>query len=509
MAEEEPMRGVAAALGTGLRIAFVRLRFVLLLLAILVVAASWNAIEARVGRVLHGAAGAARASADEYFCPMHPAVVRDEPGKCPSCGMPLSARKRSIAPVDAAGPPRLQLSPFRIRQAGIRTSVVERRPLELSIDAPGFVRYDEARVARVTARFSGRIERLEANTTGASIEKGKALATIYSKEVTAAFTTYLVQLKELRESEARSATGGITRGRALVDAARRQFALWGFESDQIEEIEKEGKAPTTVEIRAPLSGVVTHREVVVGDYVVEGTPLFHVADLSVVWLVAKVHRDDLPFVAKGRKLVGTDAGVPGRTFEGEVAYVAPFLDETTQTADVRAEVSNPDGLLRPGVSVAASLRVPVSAIERFRAQPRSMTAAAPRVVYTCPMHPDVVQDAPGKCEKCGGMDLVRKEIPAAADASDVLAVPESAVVDAGDGKVVYVESSPGVFAARAVEVGPRCGEFVPVVGGVEVGEKVAVAGAFLLDAETRLDPGAARAYFGASDAPAAKPGSAR
>jgi hypothetical protein len=123
------------------------------------------------------------------------------------------------------------------------------------------------------------------------------------------------------------------------------------------------------------------------------------------------------------------------------------------------------------------------------------------------MHPEVVRDAPGKCEKCGGMELEKTELPGGGGAADVLAVPESAVVDTGARKVVYVESSPGVFDAREVVLGPRAGVHYPVVKGLAAGARVATAGAFLIDAETRLNPAAAGAYFGASGAtPAQKQG---
>jgi hypothetical protein len=83
----------------------------------------------------------------------------------------------------------------------------------------------------------------------------------------------------------------------------------------------------------------------------------------------------------------------------------------------------------------------------------------------------------------------------------VLAVPESAVVDTGAEKVVYVERGPGMFDGVAVVLGPRCGGFYPVLRGLEAGQRVAAAGAFLIDAETRLNPAAASMYFGGSAAP--------
>jgi hypothetical protein len=79
----------------------------------------------------------------------------------------------------------------------------------------------------------------------------------------------------------------------------------------------------------------------------------------------------------------------------------------------------------------------------------------------------------------------------------VLAVPESAVVDTGSHKVVYLERMPGMFDGVEVVLGRRSGDFYPVVRGLEAGQRVVTAGAFLLDAETRLNPSMAAAFFGA------------
>ena len=85
---------------------------------------------------------------------------------------------------------------------------------------------------------------------------------------------------------------------------------------------------------------------------------------------------------------------------------------------------------------------------------------------------------------------------------EVLAVPESAVVDTGTRKVVYVERGPGMFDGVEVTLGARCGEFFPVAKGLEAGQRVATAGSFLIDAETRLNPSAALSYFGAGSSSA-------
>lgn len=124
-----------------------------------------------------------------------------------------------------------------------------------------------------------------------------------------------------------------------------------------------------------------------------------------------------------------------------------------------------------------------------------------RLRWWCPMHPEVTADRAGAtCAACGGMVLVPRIVSYRPPGS-VLGVPASAVVDHGDQGLVYVEHGDGMFDAVAVRLGPRCGESYPVIGGLEPGDRVAVQGAFLIDAETRLNPGLAAAYFGAGPRP--------
>jgi membrane fusion protein, copper/silver efflux system len=70
----------------------------------------------------------------------------------------------------------------------------------------------------------------------------------------------------------------------------------------------------------------------------------------------------------------------------------------------------------------------------------------------------------------------------------LLAIPETAVVDTGERKVVYVESMAGVYDAYAVTLGSRIGMYYPVLDGLKLGQKIVTRGAFLIDAEARLNP---------------------
>ena len=120
----------------------------------------------------------------------------------------------------------------------------------------------------------------------------------------------------------------------------------------------------------------------------------------------------------------------------------------------------------------------------------------PGETWACPMHPERTSDKKTPCPDCK-TEMRHYEF------EQLLAVPAASVVDTGERTVVFVESMPGTFDAVDVKLGHRSGEYYQVLKGLAAGQRVVTAGAFLLDAETRLNPAAAAAYFGASDA--AKP----
>ncbi|MCE9637937.1 MAG: efflux RND transporter periplasmic adaptor subunit [Planctomycetes bacterium] len=479
---------------TACRIVSVRLRFIGLLILVMFVAATWDDIVAHVERWTHAGShehGPAETGV-EWFCPMHPHVIRDEPGACPICGMPLSKRVKGEATKLPDGVrARVSLSPYRVAQAGVRTTIADWRPLEREVSTVGFLEFDERKLARIAARFPGRVTYVNPEiVTGAHVEKGQPVLTIWSPEIFSAEAAFV---------NAQGALPLTPDAAASRDSARKKLVAWGLTDEQIDAVAKAGTAFETVNVLAPSTGVVTKRSVVAGDYVQEGSALFDIADLSQVWLLARVYEEDLPLVTAGRKVVAVATAWRDQPFEGTVAFVEPTVDRASRTVGVRVELPNADGRLRPGMFVTATIRVPMADVEPWRSATKP-PPGPPRTVYECPMH-SVVRDEPGECSECGGMKLIPREIPGGPQAADVLAIPETAVVDTGRARVVYIESSPGVFDAHEVVLGPRAGAFYPVIRGVAPGARIATAGSFLLDAETRLDPAAAGTYFGASGSP--------
>jgi Cu(I)/Ag(I) efflux system membrane fusion protein len=470
-------------LWTALKILNVRLRFILLMVVTGLIAANWDSITAHWERWTRPHPAATTAAAVEYYCPMHPSVVRGEPGNCPICGMPLSRRERGEAAALPEGViARVQLTPYRMALAGVATSAVEYRVVDRVIRAAGTISADEGRVASISARVGGRIEKLVVDFTGQTVALGDALAEIYSPDLIATQQEYLTAL---RQPQARQA--------GLVDAARTRLRLWGVADDQIADLERRGEPPRTFTLRAPIGGVVTRKTVQAGQYVAEGTELYTVTDLARVWANAFVYENDLASVRVGQAVEVTSRALPDRRFAGRVAFIALTLDPETRTAQVRVDVPNPDQQLRPGMYVDMRIELASAA---------SATGAPATVKYTCPMDPEIVSDQPGSCPICG-MNLEKVETPAVGGGS--LVVPESAVVDNGTQRVVYLEREPGVFDAVALELGPVAEGYYPVLSGLIAGDRVVTQGAFLVDAEVRLNPAAAGSYFGASGGPSAGP----
>jgi multidrug efflux pump subunit AcrA (membrane-fusion protein) len=389
---------------------------------------------------------------------MHPTIVREKPDKCPICGMPLSKRKKGEATdAEEALPPgvvsRKQLTPYKVVNAGVQTVEVGYQPLSKEITTVGFVEYDERKLARIPVRPAGksRIDKLYVNVTGQAVKKGEPLALLYSPEL----VNTVQNLLDARNS------GNQDR----VRMSRQRLRLWDIDDKQIDDILRaDGKPITHVTVRSPISGYVIKKYQVEGEYVEEGARVYDVADLSTVWIEAQVYEDQIAFLQEGLPATATTKAFPNREFRGQVAFIYPFLDTATRTVKVRFDMHNPGNELRRGMYANIVLHVPAVQLN-----------ALPK-------------DASDDMKRMHEQGLM-------------LAVPDSAVIDTGSRKIVYRESEQDTFEGVDVQLGPRCGPFYPVLGGLKVGDRVATAGAFLIDAETRLTAGASATYFGASGGP--------
>lgn len=466
-----------------------RLRFIAVLIAVGGTIAYWDTLKAYYEKWTRPTAAVAEAAADtEFWCPMHPAVIREKPDKCPICGMPLSKRKKGDVAQDEALPPgvisRVQLTPYRVALAGVQTWETRYQPLSKEIRAVGFVEFDERRLARVAVRVTGksRIETLHVNVTGQVVRAGDPVAELYSPDLVTTWQN-LLEARRLKIAD-------------LERITRDRLQLWGIDNDQIDSMLRANQSATRITIRSPISGHVIKKYQVEGEYVEEGARLFDIADLSTVWIEAQVYEDELAFLRGGLEVTANTKAYPNREYKGRLAFVHPHLDSLTRTLRVRFDVDNTDHELRPGMYGTVRIKTPVAKLHAFAEQRERQyrdslaaeTAVEALVSSSLPPHGvrSLVRGA-------GELALARQQ--------QVLVVPEMSVIDSGSRKIVYRESDPGVYDAVEVQLGPRAGGFYPVLRGLQPGDKVATHGAFLIDAETRLTSGAGSTFFGASGGP--------
>ena len=321
------------------------------------------------------------------------------------------------------------VSPQMQQLMGVRTAIVEAKTLSRTVRAVGTVTYDESRVTRVHSKVDGWVDKLYVNSTGALVSKGQPLFAIYSPDLVATQSEYLMAKKN-HEALATSSIPEVRIGASsLVAASKTRLALWDMSDQQLRELEQKGEAQRTVTLYAPYGGFVIKKDINEGMRVMADKELYTLADLSNVWVNVDVYESDIPFIKIGQRADISLSYSPGESLKGRVSYVYPYLDEKTRTVKVRLEHSNPGYKLKPDMYVNAEIKIP------------------------------------GETH---------------------LSVPEEAVLDSGTRKIVFVDKGDGHFEAKEVKVGTKMEGFYQVLSGLKEGEKIAASSAFLLDSESRL-----------------------
>ncbi|MGE5176769.1 MAG: efflux RND transporter periplasmic adaptor subunit [Hyphomicrobiales bacterium] len=310
----------------------------------------------------------------------------------------------------------IRLDVVRRQEIGVTTEAVAARDLDATILAAGRVAYDETRRADVAPKFGGWARDVRVDYTGSPVRKGETLLTVYSPALFAAEQEYLEALKAGNDAD-------------LAQAARQRLLLWDVPASTLDAIASSGKPLEAVPIVAPVGGVVVEKNVVEGSAFSPGTVLYRIAPIDPVWVIASVYQYELPLVRTGMEAGIQVAYLPGASRTGRVSYVNPYLDPSTRTGEVRIDVRNPTGDLKPGMYVDVLLH-------------RSL----------------------GKR----------------------LAVPESAVLYAGERRIVFVDMGDGRLVPRDVTLGAKAGDWFEVERGLEAGDVVVTSGNFLVAAESRL-----------------------
>ena len=272
----------------------------------------------------------------KYVCPMHPQIVKGEPGTCPICGMNLVQRMMDRA---ADKHPEVAISGAMVQNMGVRTAFVERGTLWKQIRTVGRVEYDETRLAHVHPREEGWIEGLTVRSEGEPVTKGQELAELYAPKILSAQVDFLLAL----EPQPR----GVAQVKA--DKARNLLRLLDVPDTVIRSIERTGQTRNTVPVLASMDGILTQLMAREGMYVSKSTEMFTIADLSRVWVLVDVFEHQIAWLQPGLSATIRVPAYPGKEWEGRVDYLYPDLDPKTRTLRVRLIFDNPNLTLKPNM----------------------------------------------------------------------------------------------------------------------------------------------------------------
>tara|TARA_R110000868_G_scaffold241497_3_gene496931 strand:- start:702600 stop:704402 length:1803 start_codon:yes stop_codon:yes gene_type:complete len=379
---------------------------------------------------------------------------------------------------------RLTLSESAKAMAQIETASVGRFFPSAETRLFGKLVYDETSVARISAYFPGRIDRLFVNYIGVSVQQGDHLAELYSPDLIASFEELRQAKKSFDQAGDSSSFLRDTASQTLA-ASREKLRLFGLTQEQIAQVESGNYESDDLTIYAPIGGVVTHLAAREGDYLDTGDPIATVSNLSRLWLDLEVYESQLSMLRWGLPVTFTVEAHPGEVFEGRVSFIEPIVDERTRTAAVRVAVDNTDRRLKPGMFATAVVRAKIAA-------DGAVISDELAGKWVSPMHPTVVKDSPGTCDVCG-MDLVSAEsLGIVGDSSQAvmpMVIPRTAVLFTGTRSVVYVQvpdQDEPTYEGRTIELGSRAGDYYTVRSGINEGDQVVVHGAFRIDSAMQI-----------------------
>jgi len=364
-------------------------------------------------------------------CPMMVVAAAGEEVTCPICGTHVLGGEEPAAPaaVAAQGYAAVLLSPQKRQLIGVKTVPARRQLLTRLIRTVGTVMVDETRIVHVHPKVEGWIKEIYARYEGDLVKKGQPLFSFSSPDFISVQQEYLIVLGLLKEIPADAGPQVREAAEENLAAARQRLLWWDVTENQVRELERQGKPSETLVLVSPMDGIVLKKHVWAGEFMERGADFYHIADLSSLWVDARLYELDLGLVRVGQEAVITFGEGSRQELRGKVVFVSPTLEEETRTAVARLEFPNADGRLKPGMFATAEISV---------------------------------------------------------DLGERLVVPSEAVLDSGTRRILFVDKGEGLLEPREVTVGAKGEGLLEITQGVSEGEPVVVNGNFLVDSESRL-----------------------
>ncbi len=307
------------------------------------------------------------AKAEVYTCSMHPEIIRDKPGKCPICSMDLVKKYTDNKKVEGIDLSTLLKPTNGFVISSIPVTTMEKRIENIEVNALGAVAYDTRQVGAISARVSGRIEKLYVRFRFQKISMGQKIMDIYSPELLTAQQNLLFLLKN------------DTANTSFINTAKEKLLLLGMSNDQLQQVIKTHKPSFTVSVYSKYSGHIheasrvmnsggnnsgTMKDINVtteelslkeGMYIQKGQSIFSVYNPLKVWALLNIYADNQGLIKKGNAVQLTAETAPDNSFTGRIDFIEPFFRKENKTLSVRVYFDNSKLQLPVGSQVKAKI----------------------------------------------------------------------------------------------------------------------------------------------------------
>jgi Cu(I)/Ag(I) efflux system membrane fusion protein len=374
-----------------------------------------------------------------YICPMHPQIQQDHPGTCPICGMEL-VLKDSGEKMDGmnnespdSGHGEITLSPSQQVMANVKTQIAELTDFENSIEANGEVKLRDDATRQISAPVKGKITKLYINYEGQRVARGQKAFELYSPELIATQREFLLAYDNYQRAQESSNIGIKESAQSVLNAAKQRLMLWFVDDEQINELMETKQVKNSLTYFADYGGVVTKKYYNEGSWVMEGTTILDVVNLSSVWIIANIYESEIKNIRTGQSVSITFSGFEGKILNGRIDYINPFVNTDTRTIEVRITAPNVNSKLKPGMYVKVIIRTEKKYLS--------------------------------------------------------IVLPKTAVLRTGKMDMVYIKKFDNIFAPRQVVIGgEKDGNFL-ITSGIDAGDEVVVSAGFLIDSENQIRMG--------------------
>lgn len=323
----------------------------------------------------------------------------------------------------------------------IKTVKAEYKPLRSQLFATGKIIAHPYRIAIVSYAFPARIAQIHVRI-GDWVKPGQELVTLQSEEVGNAKSEFYKAMADFElarvnyERQKRLFDRGVGAQKdylaaeaefkvaeASLNATEKKLHVLGFTEAQIKVISETHQINPIITLFAPIRGKIIENNAILGAMVDQGTEILTILDPTILCVDADLYEKDIAKIKEGQHVEASVPAYPDETFEGKICYISDVLNEETRTITVRTELENKNYKLKPG------------------------------------MFADI------------GIFLNH--------ATDVLVVPEEAILDDKDDKIVFVKQE-NKFFLHVVETGAKENNYIEILSGLNEGDFVVTDGNFQL-----------------------------